>query len=242
MGIRNVAKKGKNPQYALYKNNKMVKYLGGNFDDWLTDAKISSLYKTEPTIARALDDIRKKESLNPVFPKTKYSVVLSDPPWRYDFDVASRATEKHYPTLTLLELKRYQDTNGVRVTSIFAKDCILFLWATSPKLDEAMHLIPSWGFKYKTHMVWAKDKIGLGWYCRNKHELLLIAERGSMPLPDAPNRPPSVIEAPRTTHSHKPDRFYQIIEQAYPEREYLEMFGIKNERPHWHIWGNRQYA
>ena len=40
----------------------------------------------------------------------------------------------------------------------------LFLWATAPKLAESMQAIESWGFTYRTNMVWGKDKIGLGFY------------------------------------------------------------------------------
>jgi len=182
---------------------------------------------------------------NPTLPEGRYSVAYADPPWRYDFDVESRATENHYPTLTLPEIIKYKDNQGTPVTDKFADDCILFLWATAPKLNEALDLIKAWGFTYKTNLIWAKEsldglsyKTGLGWYCRNQHELLLIAEKGTMPLPPPASRPKSIISAPRTNHSKKPRKVYRLIERAYPGYQYLELFGRNNNRKKWTVWGN----
>jgi N6-adenosine-specific RNA methylase IME4 len=46
---------------------------------------------------------------------------------------------------------------------------------------EALAAMAAWGFAYKTHAVWLKDKIGLGYWLRGKHELLLIGTRGKIP-------------------------------------------------------------
>lgn len=179
-----------------------------------------------------------KPAANPTLPDGRWSVVYGDPPWRYDFDVESRATENHYPTLTLPELISYRDGKGVPITNTFADNCILFLWATAPKLNEALELIKAWGFTYKTNLIWVKDKMGLGWYCRNQHELLLISEKGTMPLPAPAKRPRSVITAPRTNHSTKPRKLYALIERAYPKYQYLELFHRGKKRKNWTYWGN----
>ena len=57
-------------------------------------------------------------------------------------------------------------------------DCVLFLWATSPKLKEALFVLNSWGFDHKTNLVWVKERIGMGYYFRNRHEHLLVGVRG----------------------------------------------------------------
>jgi len=179
----------------------------------------------------------------PDMPTGKYDVIYADPPWRYDFDVDSRATENHYPTLLLRDICRLRDGNKVHIQDVFDANAVLYLWATAPKLNEALEVIKAWGFTYKTNMVWTKDKIGLGWYCRNQHELLLIAEKGEMPLPEPSVRPPSVMEYPRTTHSTKPPEIYAEIERWYPKRRYLEVFGVANDaRPKtWIVFGNAVY-
>ena len=124
------------------------------------------------------------------------------------------------------------------VSGVAASDAVLFLWATSPKLPEAFRVLEAWGFTYKTCMVWVKDKIGMGYYARQKHELLLIATRGNIPTPAPSDRPPSVIEATRLEHSAKPIEFYEAIERMYPTLERLELFS-RSPRHGWAVWGNQ---
>jgi hypothetical protein len=113
----------------------------------------------------------------------------------------------------------------------------LFMWTTVPHLRESFDVLVAWGFEYKTNIVWVKDKIGLGYFVRNQHELLLVATRGDMPLPSPGNRPPSVITAPRREHSRKPDEAYELIERMYPELPKIELFA-RHARPGWAAWGN----
>lgn len=162
-----------------------------------------------------------------------YPVIYADPPWQYEHTkTENRAIENQYPTMTL------EDICKLPVSTIASKDCVLFLWATSPKLAEAMRVIESWGFVYRTCMVWLKDKIGMGYYARQKHELLLIATKGELPVPKPENRPESVIFAPRTEHSKKPVEFYDIIEKMYPEYARIELFS-RSAKEGWDTWGNQ---
>ena len=57
-----------------------------------------------------------------------------------------------------------------------------------------------------------------------------------MPLEE--NRPPSVVYSPRQEHSEKPLRFYEIIEQMYPDLPKIELFARK-QYPGWRVWGNQ---
>ena len=118
-----------------------------------------------------------------------------------------------------------------------AENSILFLWATNPKLQEALEVLEAWGFEYKTNMVWVKDKIGVGYYFRGQHELLLVGIKGSMGVPEEQNRPASVLNSDRTKHSEKPQEVYTLIEKMYPNRKYLELFA-RNKREGWESWGN----
>lgn len=38
---------------------------------------------------------------------------------------------------------------------------VLYLWATAPKLLEALEVMKTWGFDYKTHGIWDKGWIGI---------------------------------------------------------------------------------
>ncbi|MCP4651100.1 MAG: hypothetical protein GY853_13615 [PVC group bacterium] len=162
----------------------------------------------------------------------KHAVLYCDPPWQYEHVVShSRAIEKQYPTMQLEDIKNYP------IHKITANNCILFLWTTSPKLAESIEVINQWNFNYRTCMVWVKDKIGMGYYVRQKHELLLIAKIGEPPMPEPEDRIASVVIAPRLEHSKKPQVFYEIIEKMYPDLPKAEVFA-REEREGWTSYGN----
>jgi N6-adenosine-specific RNA methylase IME4 len=173
---------------------------------------------------------RQQEEIRLANEPEKYAVILADPAWEYDFSKSdSREIDNNYLPSNLNDMKR------LKIPA--ADDCVLFIWATSPKLREALELIKAWGFEYKTCMIWVKDKIGMGYYARQKHELLLISSKGRLQLPDESIRPESVFYSDRTEHSEKPGVAFELIEQMYPEYNKLEMFQRK-ERPGWDGWGD----
>ena len=164
-------------------------------------------------------------------PAGVYDLILADPPWRYDHQrtPARRDVENHYPTMASGELK------ALAIPA--AADSALFMWATPPKAAEALALIDAWGFEYVTQAVWVKDRIGMGYWFRQRHELLLVARRGSLSPPEPAARPDSVIEAPRGRHSAKPAAVYQLLERMFPHATRLELFA-RGGRPGWDTWGN----
>lgn len=213
--------------------------------------KVVEVAKTNPQIQKELAEVRNgTKSVNKVFksmdqlqkrteiketlrlralPIDKFEVIYADPPWKYEFsETESRSLENHYPQMDLDDICKLP----IQTTD----DAILFLWGTSPKLEEALKVMRSWGFTYKTNMVWIKDKIGMGYYARQRHELLLIGTKGKIGVPDPKDRPDSVINAPRTEHSEKPG-MYEVIERMYPYRKYIELFA-RNSRKGWESWGN----
>jgi len=182
------------------------------------------------SIVREINNAEKNQNVKPI-PDGKFSIIYADPPWEYEYSVSTpREIENHYPTLELEKIK---------VIKIPADDnAMLFLWTPAPKIEETLEVMKAWGFSYRTCMVWVKDKIGMGYYARVKHELLLIGIKGDgigTPLPE--NRPESVIFAERTEHSKKPDIFYEIIEKMYPKHSKIELFA-RNKREGWEAWGN----
>jgi N6-adenosine-specific RNA methylase IME4 len=163
----------------------------------------------------------------------RYPVLYADPPWKFHLygpDTA-RVAERHYPTMTTERIC------ALPVPSLATPDAVLFMWAPAPLLNDALNVMAAWGFEYITNMVWVKDKIGVGHWVRNQHELLLIGRRGEFPTPEPANRPCSVIEAPRREHSRKPDEAYEMIERMYPELAKIELFA-RGARAGWAAWGN----
>lgn len=163
----------------------------------------------------------------------RFPVIYADPPWSYEHcESDSRDLANQYPTMELDAIK------ALPLERIVTSDAVLFLWATSPKLAEAMGVIEAWGFDYRTSMVWVKDRIGMGYYARQQHELLLIATKGTPPTPAPSDRPPSVVTAPRLEHSAKPNEFRKLIEQMYPTLPRIELFARERDEG-WQAWGNQ---
>ncbi len=166
----------------------------------------------------------------------QYPILYADPPWKYEhppMGSTARSIEAKYPTMALEEIKKIKPPAH--------DDCVLFLWATAPKLPECLEVMEAWGFTYRTNMVWVKDKMGTGYYVRNQHEMLLIGRRGDLPVPEPGTQPTSVIHAPRTKHSAKPPEFYEAIEQMYPKfkGQWYEIFLRGTARKNWAGgWGN----
>lgn len=162
----------------------------------------------------------------------RFDLILADPPWRYENAHPGRRIENHYPTMEIDTIK------GLPVARVAARDCVLFLWASAPKLAEAMEVIPAWGFRYRTGLVWHKlGALGMGHYARIDHEHLLIAIRGSPGTPLPGRRPRSVLAVPKGRHSRKPRQFHELIERMYPTARKLELFS-RFPRPGWAAWGN----
>ena len=67
-------------------------------------------------------------------------IILCDPPWRYEYSESStRDIENHYPTMT------HDELCAMPIDTVALSDCIMFMWATSPKLQESLDLLKAWG-------------------------------------------------------------------------------------------------
>ena len=161
----------------------------------------------------------------------KYRVIYADPPWEYndkqDTEKLGGAV-KHYPTMPL---------NEICALPVPTEDnAVLFLWTTSPMLEDAFKVINSWGFKYKSSFIWDKIDHAMGHYNSVRHEFLLIAVRGSC-TPDKKKLFDSVVSIKRTEHSRKPKEFRDMIDELYPVGNRLEMFA-RGAQEGWDVWGN----
>jgi site-specific DNA-methyltransferase (adenine-specific) len=172
------------------------------------------------------------------FPKGKCNVILADPSWDYK-DKASaggRGSSYKFPTMDLVEIAL------MPVEEIASKNCILFLWATPPMINEAMVVLKSWGFKYKTFgFVWVKKtrkgtkKIGMGHYTRSNAEVCLIGVKGKPKIKSHSVR--QVIESIAGENSAKPVEVHERIEQLMGDKtKKIELFA-RSRKKGWKAWG-----
>ncbi len=219
------------PQFRdLIANQRSEIIAGHRVPDVLKDVTTKGKQERRATRERVLGGIQC------ALPQVKFGVIVADPEWRFEpwsrVTGMDRSADNHYPT-SVTEVIAARD-----VPSIAADECVLFLWATIPMLPHALTVMAAWGFDYKSHYVWAKDKAGTGFWNREIHELWLIGTRGNVPAPAMGTQFPSVIDAPRLKHSEKPVCFLEIIEGWFPTLPKIELNRRGPERTGWAAWGN----
>jgi len=164
-----------------------------------------------------------------------FRVIYADPAWSYNDKQDTPqlgGASKHYDTMSIAELSK------LPVNKISEKNSILFLWVTSPLLEDAFRVVSSWGFKYKTSFIWDKVKHNMGHYNSVRHEILLVCTKGSC-TPDNKVLYNSVQRIERNNnHSEKPIEFLNIIDELYNYGNKLEMFCRTIKKEKWYGWGN----
>ena len=173
----------------------------------------------------------------------RFGTILADPPWQFQNRTGKVAPEharlSRYQTLTLPEIK------SLPVVHAAAPVCHLYLWVPNALLPDGLEVMKSWGFQYKSNIVWHKirkdggsDGRGVGFYFRNVTEILLFGVRGKNARTLAPGRSQvNYISSRKREHSRKPDEQYPVIEDC-SHGPFLELFARGN-RPNWTSWGNQ---
>lgn len=135
------------------------------------------------------------------------------------------------------------DIYSLPVNELADKDCVLFLWATFPKLPEALQTIKAWGFSYKSvAFVWLKQNpkmktwfYGLGFWTRGNAEICLLATKGHPKRASASVH--QLIVSPIEQHSKKPDVARDKICELMGDLPRVELFA-RQITPGWDVWGN----
>ena len=173
----------------------------------------------------------------------KFSTILADPPWRFHNRTGKMAPEhkrlSRYPTLDLEEIKE------LPVERIARERAHLYLWVPNALLSHGMEVLESWGFTYKTNLIWYKirkdggpDRRGVGFYFRNVTEMILFGVRGKNIRTLPPGRSQAnIIASRKREHSRKPEEQYEIIESC-SWGPYLELFG-RGSRTGWKTFGDQ---
>lgn len=203
---------------------------------------IDSIRKGEMSINQAYQTVKKEERKqliqkqveeiekgNIEKPDGLFDVIAIDPPWNYGtaFDSAGRRVANPYPEMTQQQLKELE---------IPAKEnCVMFLWTTHKFIWDAKELLDTWGFAYRSMIVWDKEKIGMGDLIRMQCEFCLIGIKGK-PLFKDNHSVRDIIKEPRREHSRKPEAFYALVDDLCVGRK-LDFFS-REKREGWCCYGN----
>lgn len=174
------------------------------------------------------------------FPDDSFNTIYADPPWpEYGGGKIRRGANRHYQLLSIEDIKALY----LEVKRVAGVNCHLYLWTTNNYLPAALEVMERWGFSYRTVVTWAKDRFGLGQYFRGMSEHCLFGVRGNHPYRTKEDgkraQGVTVIQAPRTEHSAKPEEMRRMIELVSPG-PYLELFarpGLFTPEG-WAVWGN----
>ncbi len=144
----------------------------------------------------------------------------------------------NYVTMSMYELKQ------LPVDTIADDNCILFMWATFPNLQQGLDLIKAWGFEFKTvGFVWEKfdktnnvaKKYGLGWYTRSNCEIVMIGRKGKFNRQSAAVQ--QIVKSTISKHSQKPDEVRNRIIKLCGDLPRIELFA-RTKVHGWDVWGN----
>jgi len=166
-----------------------------------------------------------------------FDIIIADPPWKFTSNSKDRPGKNamaHYDCLPRAEI------DALPVPEIVAKDALLLLWVTVPFLPQGLITAEAWGFKYVSEIMWAKERIGTGFWVRNRHEVVLVCKRGKFSCPKPAPFPDSIIEGQQREHSRKPDKLHEMVDDCldWIGLNKLEMFA-RESRPGWATWGNQ---
>ena len=173
----------------------------------------------------------------------KYRTIYADPPWQFQNRTGKVAPE--HKRLNRYETMNINDIKSLPLEEIADKKCHLYLWVPNALLPEGLDVMRSWGFEYKTNIIWEKvrhdgapDGRGVGFYFRNVTEILLFGIKGEKNRTLDPARSQvNLIRSIKREHSRKPDEIIPIIESCSPG-PFLELFA-RGDRKGWDMWGNQ---
>ncbi|MDA1016821.1 MAG: MT-A70 family methyltransferase [Planctomycetota bacterium] len=172
----------------------------------------------------------------------RFKTILIDPPWRFQNRTGKMAPEhkrlRRYETLSMQEIR------DLPVADHAEPNSHLYLWTPNALLPDALDIMKTWGFTYKTNLVWFKvrkdggpDRRGVGFYYRNVTELLLFGVRGSLRTDRPARSQENLLAWQKQEHSRKPPDMRKIIERC-SFAPFVELFA-REKVEDWTTWGDQ---
>lgn len=167
---------------------------------------------------------------------SEYQIIVVDPPWevkKITHKERPKQVDMDYPMMSLDEIQ------SLPIGSLASDNSWCFLWTTQKYLFSSKSIIESWGFNLLLTMVWEKTYgrsagmplFGFRW----NGEFILTGYKGKKEMWPKRSLIPAVFSAENIRHSHKPDKFYKMIEPLGDRR--LDIFS-REKREGWDCIGN----
>ncbi len=166
-----------------------------------------------------------------------FNLCVVDPPWVFQHRSPKgwgKSAEGQYKTMPTAAIA------ALPIGDMAAADCLLLLWITAPRLPDGLLCLESWGFTYKSNMIWrkvsknGKPLMGTGHRVRTMHEQVLVGTIGN-----PKHKPfPSVFDGLRREHSRKPDRLFSLVEEKCPGLKRRADVFARSLRPGWVCYGD----
>lgn len=200
----------------------------------------------EPVDINQADDSDWPDDVFANLPMFGFDFIMADPPWHFATHSAKgqgKGAARHYRTWTLRKVK------ALPVGQLASRDCVLFLWCTSPLMLDPLRpsrspvgeVLEAWGFRYGALGGWAKRTVndkqhfGTGYVMRSVMEPFVIATMGSA---DHSKAAANLIAGAVREHSAKPEEAYEWAERYMPGARRIEICSRRN-RPGWDVWGDQ---
>lgn len=180
---------------------------------------------------------------------TRFDLIYLDPPWafanwstdqlkKYDLKWARRNGRSPYPVM------KNEDLFKIPIWELGAKNSIMLMWATYPKLPDALALMDAYGYEFKTiPFTWIKLNpsgigwhFGLGYYTHGNAEIVLLGTKGKG-LRRKDKSIGQLVIYPRGRHSAKPPIVRDRIKRLFGEVSRCELFA-RDETEGFLAWGN----
>ena len=178
-----------------------------------------------------------------------FRIIHLDDPWqfanwttneqtKYDTSWARRNGRAPYVVM------KQEDLFDIPVWELASRDSVCLMWATWPKMIDALELMHFRGFEFKTvAFVWIKQNpstigwhFGMGYYTHGNTEFVLLGRRGKG-VKRANKDVSQLIFYPRGAHSAKPPIVRDRIVRLFGDVPRCELFA-RTTCPGWSSWGN----
>jgi len=175
----------------------------------------------------------------------KYNIIYADPPWKFGSKAPHLYGDTRFHSLD--EQYQTQEKGWIAelpVKQILHKDAACFMWTVDSHLEEALHVMRAWGFKFVNIIfIWEKiSKKGVTccnvapWVMKN-YEICLFGTKGAMSKYKKKHNIQQKIRAIRRKHSQKPPCVRGRITALFGDLPRIELFARERAKG-WDAWGD----